>query len=386
MRIFLTGARILTDDGFKDDVGVLIEHGRILDVTGAVTGDVQIVRLPDDAILAPGFIDAQVNGGGGILFNDEPNAASALAIAAAHRRFGTTSLLPTLITDRPDKMDRAIAAVLAASRHPGGGVLGLHLEGPFISPLRPGVHDPASIRRLEPADLAWLETAPARLAGAPLLLTLAPEETDDQTLAALAGAGVILSAGHTAANAERIRSAIAAGLRGFTHLYNAMPPLAGRDPGPAGAALLDTVTWCGIIADGIHVHPDMLRLALRLRPASRMMLVTDAMPPLGTDATEFLLYGQTILRRAGRLERADGNLAGADLDMASAVRLCVQTLGVRLEEALRMASANPAAFLRVADRGRIAPGLRADLVLLSPGLNVLGTWVAGSPLGTVAAV
>lgn len=372
----LRGARILTDAGLEEGLSLVIADGRIRDlVADSATlpaGDIE--SLPEGSILAPGFIDVQVNGGGGFLFNETPTAAAARAIAAAHRRFGTTSILPTIITDRPEVMRQGFAAVREAMTQPGSGIAGIHLEGPFISPRRPGVHDPALIRRMETADLDWLCQAAGAL---PLLLTLAPEEATDDQLQRLAAAGVVLSAGHTAASAERITEALSLGLRGFTHLYNAMPPLAGREPGPVGAALLDDQAWCGLIADGVHVHAASLRLALAARPEARMLLVTDAMTVLGTEADGFMLYGNRILRRHGRLEREDGTLAGADLDMAQAVRNAASMLGCAPERALRMASTYPASFMSLADRGRIAPGLRADLVLLSEGLDVRGSWLEG---------
>lgn len=375
-RQLLRGARILAESGFEDGRALLLENGRLIDLLpeGATPADTAVETLPPDSILAPGFIDVQVNGGGGVLFNETPTAAGAQAIAAAHRRFGTTTILPTIITDRPEVMHQGVAAVRAAMAVPGSGIAGIHLEGPFISPRRPGVHDPSLIRRMEGADVDWLCLSAADL---PVLLTVAPEEATDADLRRLAEAGIVLSAGHTAASAERIAEALALGQRGFTHLYNAMPPLAGRAPGPVGAAFLDRTAWCGLIADGVHVHADSLRLALAVRPEDRMLLVTDAMTVLGTEAESFMLYGNRILRRHGRLEREDGTLAGADLDMAQAVRNTVAMLGCTPERALRMASAYPAAFMGLADRGRIAPGLRADLVLLSEGLTVRGTWLEG---------
>jgi N-acetylglucosamine-6-phosphate deacetylase len=227
---------------------------------------------------------------------------------------------------------------------------------------------------MEAADADWLASLAASL---PILLTVAPEEVADSHLRQLADAGVVLSAGHTAASAERIAEALALGLRSFTHLYNAMPPLAGREPGPVGAALSESSAWCGLIVDGVHVHPASLRVALAARPADRMLLVTDAMAVLGTDADGFALYGQRILRRNGRLEREDGQLAGADLDMATAVRNSVAMLGCSVEVALRMASTYPADLMRLRDRGRVARGLRADLVLLTQDLRPLGTWLNG---------
>ena len=376
IRRLLRGARVLTPQGLRDDVAVLIEHGLILDILNGRPAEAGAVEqtLPEGSILAPGFIDVQANGGGGLLFNEVPTVEASCAIAAAHRRFGTTSLLPTVMTDRPEIMAMAAGAAAAASQIPDSGVVGVHLEGPFISPQRPGVHSPRLIRRMEAADAHWLASLARTL---PLLVTLAPEEVEDAFLAEMASAGVVMSAGHTAASAERVAAALSNGLRGFTHLFNAMPPLAGREPGPVGAALLDDTAWCGLIVDGVHVHPASLRLALAARPEERMVLVTDAMSVLGTDARSFSLYGDTIMRRHGRLEREDGTLAGADLDMAAAVRNSVTMLGLTIERALRMASTYPAAFMRLADRGQIAPGLRADFVLLTEALEVRGTWVGG---------
>lgn len=371
----LTGSQVLTEDGLLSGFSVLIENGTILDILpDGPARDATVRRLPEGSILAPGFIDVQVNGGGGVLFNETPTVAGALAIAAAHRRFGTTSLLPTVITDRPEVMRAGTEAARAAMGLPKSGIAGLHLEGPFISPRRPGVHNPVLIRTMEDADADWLA---AQAAGLPLLLTVAPEEVADDHLKQLAASGIVISAGHTAASAERISQAIGFGLRSFTHLFNAMPPLAGREPGPVGAALIDQSAWCGLIVDAVHVHPVSLAAALAARPADRMLLVTDAMSVLGTDANGFDLYGQRILRRNGRLEREDGTLAGADLDMAAAVRNTVSLLGRSVEQALRMAATYPADLMRLTDRGRIAPGLRADFVLLSADLQPLGTWLEG---------
>jgi N-acetylglucosamine-6-phosphate deacetylase len=378
----LTGGRVLTEDGLRADATVLVEGGVILDIVARPPTGAEVRRLAQGDILAPGFVDVQANGGGGVLFNATPTAEAALAIAAAHRRYGTTSLLPTLITDRPEVMAQAVDAAREARGHPDGGVAGIHLEGPFLSRRRPGVHDPRLIRRMVADDASWLAAQAPTL---PLMLTLAPEEVEDGFLVMLARAGAVLSAGHTAASFERIAAAAVLGLTGMTHLYNAMPPLAGREPGPVGAALLNDRLWCGLIVDGVHVHSASLRLALAARPAERMLLVTDAMSVLGTTDESFQLYGETILRRRGRLERADGTLAGADLDMATAVRNSVSLLGLDLTRALRMASTYPAAFMRLADRGRIASGLRADFVLLGEALEVRGTWVGGRQAGLSAA-
>jgi N-acetylglucosamine-6-phosphate deacetylase len=376
----LTGARLFTGEAMLDGFSLIIEGERIADLVpdDQIPAGAELVRCPQGSTLAPGFIDAQANGAGGVLFNDEPTEGAVLAIAEALRRSGGTGLLPTLITDDGAKMAQAAEAVIAASRIPGSGILGIHFEGPFINPNRPGVHNPQYIRPLDEEDIAFLTGLPERMPQGRVLLTIAPEEVEDRVIARLAEAGIVISAGHTVASYERTRDAIEHGLRGFTHLFNAMPPINSRQPAVTTAALTGRETWCGIIVDGVHVHPAVLKMALSAKGADRFFLVTDAMPPVGTDATSFELYGQRILRRDGRLVTEDGTLAGADIDMASAVSNCVHMLGLPLEEALAMASLHPAEFLRLDDHfGRLAQGYRADLVLLGQDLEVLNTWVGG---------
>jgi N-acetylglucosamine-6-phosphate deacetylase len=380
-RRLLVGARVFTGDHIVDGHAVLTDGERIIAVlpVADAPGDARPRRLPADTLLVPGFLDLQVNGAGGVLFNDTPTAEAALAIAAVVRRTGTTAVLPTLMTDERSRMYQACEAIVAALARPRGGVLGLHLEGPFLSPERPGVHPPAWIRRPDATDLQFLVDAARRIGErGRLLLTLAPECVGDPDLVRLAAAGVRLAAGHSAATVERTREALAAGVRGFTHLFNAMPPMMNRQPGPVAAALADPDAWCSIIADGLHVHPALLRLLVQIKRPGKVVLVTDAMPPSGTDATSFQLFGRTILRQNGRLVTEDGTLAGADIDMASSVRNCVELLALPLEESLRMASLYPAAYLGLSDQlGRAAPGYRADLTLLRPDLSVLATWVGG---------
>ncbi len=383
-RRLLVGARLFTGEAILDDHALVIEDGHILDVVSERwRGEAQPVRLASGSLLTPGLIDIQVNGGGGVLLNDAPTLQGVLDIAAAHRRLGTTSLLPTVITDRPAVMLAAAEAAAQAAALPGSGVLGIHLEGPFLSPERPGVHRPELIRACGESDLAALSALPQRFGQeGRVLLTLAPEQVPASAIARLVEAGVRVSGGHSAASLECTEAALAAGMTGFTHLFNAMPPLAGRAPGVALAAITDPGSWCGIIADGIHVHPAMLRLALARKPAGRIILVSDSMPPAGTKHASFMLQGRRILARNGRLETEDGVLAGADLDLARAVRNAVSMLGVSLEEALRMASLYPARFLGLDHRlGRLQPGGRADLVLFDADLHPIATWVSGQAAG-----
>jgi N-acetylglucosamine-6-phosphate deacetylase len=333
--------------------------------------------LPAGAWLAAGFIDSQVNGGGDVLFNDDPSPRGIAEIAAAHRRFGTTALLPTLLSDTAEKMRLARAAVEdAAGRDPS--VIGIHYEGPFLSPDRAGVHDPGMLRHPGPGDAELL----APLRDGVTLVTLAPEEVPEGFVARLVGAGVRVSLGHSIATYAQTRAALAEGATGFTHLFNAMRPMESREPGPIAAALEAPGAWFGMIVDGEHVAQAMLRLALR--GDGTAMLVTDAMPPVGGRCTSFSLCGQHINVQGGRCMTADGRLAGSVLDMASAVRNCVRLLGMPLAQALALASASPAAFLGVGDGiGRLAPGYRADMVALDPDtVDVFATWVAGKPSAT----
>jgi N-acetylglucosamine-6-phosphate deacetylase len=322
--------------------------------------------------LAPGFIDLQVNGGGDVLFNDQPSAQSARTIAAAHRRRGTTGLLPTLISDSAEKMQRALEAVNAlVGSEPG--ILGLHLEGPYLSPEKPGVHDRRQLRQPSPDELAML-TAPR---DGVLLVTLAPEIVPAGFIAQLVASGIRVSLGHSMASYQQTRAAMAEGLTGFTHLFNAMRPLSSREGGPIAQALESPDAWYGLIVDGVHVDPAMLRLALR--GLGHPMLVSDAMPPVGGHRSSFRLHGDTIAVRDGYCVRDDGTLAGTVLDMAAAVKNCVRLLGVPLPDALRFASTHPATFLGLGQTlGRLAPGYRADVVAFdATDMTVVGTWVAG---------
>jgi N-acetylglucosamine-6-phosphate deacetylase len=379
MATALVNGRVLLDDAMHDGMAVLLDGGHIAAV---VRDDDPRARAADvhdlhGGTLVPGFIDAQVNGGGGVLFNNAPDVEALRRIGAAHRRFGTTGFLPTLISDDLDVMRAAIDAVREAIAQGVPGVLGIHLEGPYLAPARKGTHDAA---RFRVPDAAGIELATSLGTGV-TLVTLAPEQVPADSIRALVARRAIVAAGHTAGSYEQIRAGLDAGVRGFTHLYNAMTPLQGREPGVVGAALEDRDSWCGIIADGVHVHPASLRVALAAKPRGKLFLVTDAMPPVGADSPDYVLYGETITARDGVVRNAAGALAGSALDMATAVRNAVSMLGLPLEEAARMASLYPAQFLGIDGAlGRIAPGYRADLVLLDEALQVATTWIAGEPL------
>lgn len=373
-RYALTGARVMTEGALADGLAVVIADGRIAALT-------PVDRLPaaverhdlGGGLLLPGFIDVQVNGGGGALFNDAPTSDTIAVIGAAHRRYGTTGFLPTLISDDLATVERALAATVEARVAGVPGVLGIHVEGPFLSPAKPGIHDPRFFRPLDDEAVALLSRPEAGC----VLVTLAPEMSERSVVRRLVAAGVIVSAGHTNATHAETQAAFADGVTGVTHLFNAMSPLTSREPGVVGAAL-NSEAWCGIIVDGAHVDPAVLRLALRCHRHDRFVLVTDAMPPVGTDADTFVLQGKTIRVEGSACYDAGGRLAGAALDMAAAVRNAVTLLDIDLATASAMASGNPAAFLGLeGETGRIAPGLRADLVLLDEALTVRETWIGG---------
>ena len=383
MPTLLHNGSILVDGVFRDDLAVVVDGDRIAAVA---TTSVLRVAFPDAQPrdlngdrLVPGYIDTQVNGGGGVLFNDAPTAETIARIGAAHRRFGTTGFLPTLISDDLSVIDRAIGAVEQAMLEGVPGVLGIHIEGPFLNVARKGIHDPTKFRTLDPEAVRLL----TRMKTGRTLITLAPEMTTPDMIAALAQGGAVVAAGHSDAGYAAMRAALDAGVTGFTHLFNAMSPLTSREPGVVGTALEDTRAWCGIIVDGHHVDPVVLKLALRCRPADRFMLVTDAMPSvnaphLGDGDEHFYLQGRRISVKDGACLDERGVLAGSDLDMAGAVRNARDLLGLDLPTAVMMASSAPAAFLGLEqERGRIAPGYAADLVRLDEGLNVLETWIAG---------
>jgi N-acetylglucosamine-6-phosphate deacetylase len=385
-RTAYTGARIFDGEKWWDNAALVVNGERIEGIIAADSPtDAQRVPM-GGGILAPGFIDLQVNGGGGVQLNHAPTLAAIRTICANYARYGTTACLPTLITDTREVNAAAVAAGAEAVRAKVPGFLGLHLEGPHLSLARKGAHDPALIRPMDEADLVALIEARRRLPH--LISTVAAETVTPNQITRLAEAGIVVSIGHSDASYAAVRAAAEAGATMVTHLFNAQSQMGNREPGVVGAALDLGRLSAGLIADGIHVNPTSIGIALRAKQGpGRIFLVTDAMAPTGTDAATFELTGRTVYRKDGALRLADGTLAGADLTMIDAVTYMHRTLGLALDEALRMASLYPAEALGVAgERGRIAPGLRADLVHLGDDLAMRGTliggetaWTAGTP-------
>lgn len=371
-RTSFIATRVFDGARFHSGAAVVVEAGRVIGL-GAAEG--RVVDL-GPGTLAPGFVDLQVNGAGGVAVAGGIGADGLAAVCDALAPLGTTACLPTLITAPPEATEAVLAAGIAATRAGAPGFLGLHLEGPHLDPRRAGAHDPALIRPMTDADLALYLRAAADLPA--LMITLAPSAVTADRIAALARAGVIVSLGHSDCTAAEAEAAFAAGARCATHLYNAMSQMGHRAPGLVGAVLSSGVA-AGLIADGVHVDPRALKVALAAR-AEGLFLVSDCMALAGTEATEMMLGGRRILRRDGRLTLEDGTLAGADLTLAAALRFAMERLGVTPERALAMAGAVPAALLGAGDRGHLQPGARADMVLIGAGWQVERVWRGGGEI------
>ncbi|NGM44427.1 N-acetylglucosamine-6-phosphate deacetylase [Rhodobacter sp. SGA-6-6] len=359
-----TGA-IVYDGTRLREGGLSVAGGHVADT------DAGPVERLEGGWLLPGLLDLQVNGGGGHQVSGATTAADLAMMCRVHERLGTTGILPTLITDTPEATAAVLAAGVEAAAVPG--FLGLHLEGPHLDPRRKGAHDPTLIRPMTDTDLNRLCEGAKALPS--LLVTLAPESVTAAQIAALAAAGVVVSLGHSDCGLATAQAAFAAGASCVTHLFNAMSQLGNREPGLAGAALTGA-PFCGLIADGIHVAPEAMRIAMAAAPG-RLFLVSDCMAPAGTVVTEFTLGTRRILRRDGRLTLEDGTLAGADLTLPQAIRTMVERVGAAPEVAFAMATSRPAACLRRSDIGHLRPGGRADFVHLGPDFTLRGVWRAG---------
>lgn len=373
MRTALVNGRALLPEGLREDVCVVIAGDRIESITDAAPDGASVVDL-NGALLLPGFIDVQVNGGGGRLFNEDPSVETVAIMAEAHRRFGTTGLLPTLISDDLSVVQKGIAAVDEAIKTAVPGILGIHIEGPFLSRARRGVHLASMLQPFDDRFVALLSSAKR----GKTVLTVAPECVAPRQIARLVEAGVVVCAGHSDADYETVKASIDAGAIGITHLFNGMSQLTNRAPGMVGAALEDRSTYAGLIIDGYHVHPASFRVALNAKGPDRLMLVTDAMASAGSDDREFTLQGRTISRDGQRLVNEDGVLAGSTLTMVAAVANAIEQGQISLSTAVQMASRTPAHFLGLeSETGAIVPGLRADLVVVRDDFTVVRSWIGG---------
>lgn len=355
-----------------------IQTNRTLTIENGSITSIDASGPSDDikpGLLVPGFIDVQVNGGGGFLFNDSPTVKTIESIGLAHSQYGTTGWLPTLVTDSYEKMlnsANAVAEYLLSDRQ---DVLGIHFEGPFLSTKKKGVHSQKLIRTLSDVDMALL----TRNDIGKVLLTVAPENVEPSQIKELVNSGVIVSLGHSNGTYAQASAAIEAGATGFTHLFNAMSAFTSREPGVVGTALASKETFSGIILDGIHVHPTSAKIAYGSK--TDLMLVTDAMPPVGTDATEFQFFGQSITRKDNRLTDGEGRLAGSTLDMLTAVLNAAVMFEIDFQAAVDLASINPAKFLGIeTDYGKVASGYQANLLLINDSKEIESSWIEGQKI------
>lgn len=376
MRQAFTGADIFDGTTLHRGACLVVDDGHVRGIEAAAPADAGLVNL-GGGTLAPGLLDLQVNGGGGVMVDGTCTRATLETICAVQGRLGATGVLPTLITDTPEATTRVITAGREATQVGVPGFLGLHLEGPHLDPRRQGAHDPALIRPMSDADLVELIAAAKALPV--LMVTLAPASASEGQIAALAAAGAIVSLGHAECTLAEARAAMAAGATCATHLFNAMSQLGNRAPGLVGAVLTGQ-GFSGLIADGIHVDPVAMRVALAAKTEG-IFLISDCMAVAGTDLDAFTLGNRQILRRDGRLTLADGTLAGADLTLPQAIRVLIREVGLAPERALAMATSVPAAAIRVGDRaGHLLPGRMADMVHLTPDWQLAQVWRGGAPI------
>ncbi|GHD25372.1 N-acetylglucosamine-6-phosphate deacetylase [Parahalioglobus pacificus] len=373
--MYIAAPQIFDGEYFHIGMALHVEGDSVCDILPAdeVPAGEECLTF-ENGTLAPGLIDLQVNGGGGVLLNESPCTDSISTIVAAHRQCGTTSLMPTLISDTSDTARLAVTAVSQMIEKGESAVLGIHLEGPFFNPHKRGIHSQTMLRGMDEDDIAWIET----LSPLKVLLTLAPETCKPEHITRLSAAGIRICAGHTDASFEEMLAAFDGGVVGVTHLYNAMGALQSRAPGAVGAALLHPDSWAGIIADGHHVHPAAIALAHRMKPSGKLILVSDSMSTVGSPQQSFTLNGRTIRLEQGKLTDSEGTLAGSAISLLEAVQYAHEVVGLALDECLRMASLYPAACLALEDRlGKLAPGYRADLMLFDDDYTVTDTWLAG---------
>ena len=371
-QIRLHAQRLFDGQNYSDDQVITVRDGKIIAIDQSTNNIDHHVK----GLVAPGFIDLQVNGGGGALFNDSPSVENISTIIAAHSRFGTTGLMPTLITDKVEVMAQAAEAIAQALKENVLGVLGIHFEGPHLSIAKKGAHSAEFIRPITDDEWQVLE----RKDIGNIIVTLAPETVSVADIERMVSLGIKVCLGHTNADFVTAQEALDAGANGFTHLFNAMSPLQGRAPGVVGAALLNDQASCGLIVDGHHVDLATCKLAIKTKPKGKVFLVTDAMPPVGTSDKEFAFFNRTVHLADGKLTSTTGELAGSVLDMATAVRNCHQGLNIALDEAIRMASQYPKNYLMGCDNEKQALliiGASADFVVLNESVEVQQTWISG---------
>ncbi|TMM46060.1 N-acetylglucosamine-6-phosphate deacetylase [Colwellia ponticola] len=372
MPIRFYAQRLFNGKTFLEDQVLTIADGKIT----SIDQNISQIDIMATGLVVPGYIDLQVNGGGGALFNDSPSVEQLKTMIKAHAQFGTTAMMATLITDTLSIMQQAADAIAQAIAQGVPGIIGIHFEGPHLSIAKKGTHCADYIRSISAEE--WQVFSRQDIGQ--VIVTLAPENVSPADIKRMVALGIRVCLGHTNADFKTAQAAIDAGASGFTHLFNAMSPLQGREPGVVGAALLNNHTSCGLIVDGFHVDYASCQLAIQAKPQGKVFLVTDAMPPVGTELTQFALYDRTVYVNNGKLTSTTGELAGSSLTMAAAVKNTHQQLGIELGEAIRMASLYPAQYLyhhNTLIRGELCQGKQADMLVLNDDLSVKETWIAG---------
>ena len=377
MKQALLGSQIFCGERFYDDHALLVDDKSIVDIVGKnnIPNNFNKMEL-DQGILAPGFIDLQVNGGGGVLFNNSPNKESLNTIIKAHQFFGTTSIMPTVISDSLEVLEQCITTVTEEIKN-NSSLLGIHIEGPFFNTKYRGVHQKQYISTINSDYLNLFES----LKGFPVMLTLAPECISSQQLKHLTSLGIKTLAGHSDATYDELDDAIKNGLDGFTHLFNAMGQISAREPGVVGSALHFENTFASIIVDLHHVHPSLIQLAYELKPTGKLFFISDSMATINHGKPSFELYDEVVNELDGRLVNSEGKLAGSSITQIDAVKNAYQNCNIPLNQALAMASRYPAVYLGIENHlGALKPGYRADLVHFDSNFKVHNAWVSGKQI------
>jgi len=377
MKQALLGSQIFCGERFYDDHALLVEGKSIVDIVDKNNTPDNFNKIElDQGILAPGFIDLQVNGGGGVLFNNSPNKESLNTIIKAHQFFGTTSIMPTVISDSLEVLEQCIKTVTEEIKN-NSSLLGIHIEGPFFNTKYRGVHQKQYISAINSDYLNLFES----LKGFPVMLTLAPECISSQQLKHLTSLGIKTLAGHSDATYDELDDAIKNGLDGFTHLFNAMGQISAREPGVVGSALHFENTFASIIVDLHHVHPSLIQLAYQLKPKGKLFFISDSMATINHGKPSFELYDEVVNESDGRLVNSEGKLAGSSITQIDAVKNVYQKCNIPLNQALAMASRYPAEYLGIENHlGSLKPGYRADLVHFDSNFKVHNVWVSGKQI------
>ena len=377
MKKAITGSKLFNGLDFIEHKALLIDGQNIAGIVNEddIPTDFKVQKL-DGGILSPGFIDLQVNGGGGKLFNNSPDNESLNTIISAHQYFGTTSIMPTVISDSLNILQKCTDTISNEIKN-NHSLLGIHIEGPFFNVKYRGVHQKQYINTINASYLSLFE----KLDKFPVMLTLAPECISIKQLKHLKSLGFKILAGHTDASYDQLEEAIKYGLDGFTHLFNAMGQISAREPGVVGSALDFDKTSASIIVDLHHVHPSLINLSFKLKPKGRLFFVSDSMATINHGEPSFELYDEVVSESKGRIINSEGKLAGSSITQIDAIKNAYQKCNIPLASAISMATLYPAEYLGVAEHiGQLKKGYRANLAHFDSNFQVHNVWLAGKQI------